>query len=153
MKYNKKFYSHKFKKMGLRYEIATCIMTGCIVWINGPFPCGEYNDLKIFRQGLLQYLDEGERVEADDGYQGEAPKYCKVPGCITRKKDKLALQQKIRCRHEQMNSRYKQFGCLRNNFRHLDLAHHSDCFRAVTVILQLSIDLGVHDISYVAYQD
>jgi hypothetical protein len=66
--------SHKFKGPGLRYEVATCIQTGDIVWINGPFPCGKYPDLTIFRLGLLHMLEDGEMVEADAGYRGEPTK-------------------------------------------------------------------------------
>ena len=32
MSYKKAFYSFKFKKMGLRYEVGLCIKTGDIVW-------------------------------------------------------------------------------------------------------------------------
>ena len=67
------FYSHKFKKSGLRYEVAVCIKTGKIVWINGPFQCGCFPDITIFQDALMHELLEGERVEADDGYIGEAP--------------------------------------------------------------------------------
>lgn len=69
----KAFRSHKFKHAGLRYEIAVCILTGDIVWVIGPFPCGAWPDISIFRFALKYLLDENERVEADDGYIGEDP--------------------------------------------------------------------------------
>jgi hypothetical protein len=68
---SRKYYSHKFKKSGLRYEIAISIQAGDIVWVNGPFPCGEWPDIKIFRKDLKGMLQFGEAVEADDGYRGE----------------------------------------------------------------------------------
>ena len=35
------WYSFKFKKPGLQYEVALCILTGgWIVWIQGPYPLG-----------------------------------------------------------------------------------------------------------------
>jgi len=40
--FNPDYYSHKFNHAGLRYEIGICIVTGWIVWINGPFPCGPF---------------------------------------------------------------------------------------------------------------
>jgi len=47
------FSSHKFaKKSGLRYEVGLCILTGDIVWINGPYACGHWPDLSIARDGL-----------------------------------------------------------------------------------------------------
>ena len=33
----KRFYSHKFKKSGLRYDVAICIKSGDIVWVSGPY--------------------------------------------------------------------------------------------------------------------
>jgi len=42
------WFSHKFKGPGVRYEVGLCIRTGDIVWINGPFPCGQYPDITIF---------------------------------------------------------------------------------------------------------
>ena len=77
--HGKKFYSFKFKKSALRYEVALCILTGDIVWINGPYEPGVWNDIAIFRDGIMHHLEDGERVEADDGYLGEAPKYVKCP--------------------------------------------------------------------------
>ena len=42
------WYSPKFKGAGLRYELGVCIQTGDIVWINGPFCPGNWNDVEIF---------------------------------------------------------------------------------------------------------
>jgi hypothetical protein len=46
-----------------------------------------------------------------------------------------------RARHETVNRRFKQWGCLHQTFCH-DLKHHSTVFRAVVVITQLSINKG-----------
>ena len=47
--------------------------------MNGPFPCGQYPDLKIFRLGLKNKLEYcKEKVEADDGYRGEED-YIELP--------------------------------------------------------------------------
>ena len=73
------FWSHKFKNSGLHYEFTFGIKTGCLVWIHGHFPCGDWPDLNIFCHGLKNMLDENECVEADDGYIGEDPKLIKVP--------------------------------------------------------------------------
>lgn len=45
--FNKKWYSHKFKGPGIRYELSLSIVEGDIVWASGGFPCGEWNDLAI----------------------------------------------------------------------------------------------------------
>jgi hypothetical protein len=51
-----------------RYEIGICIKTGDILWVNGPFMCGSWLDIKIYRRDLKQKLRVGEMVEADSGY-------------------------------------------------------------------------------------
>ena len=48
------------------------------MWVHGPFPCGRYNNIMIFRHCLSGFLDRGERVECDDGYRGEVPEQCVV---------------------------------------------------------------------------
>ena len=60
------FWSHKFWNQVLRYEVALCIKTGDICWINGPDKCGNWNDIIIFRDSLMLEVEEGKRVEADE---------------------------------------------------------------------------------------
>jgi hypothetical protein len=128
------WFSHKFKGPGLRYEVALNIMTGDIVWINGPFPCGRYPDITIFRSALMHELQPGEKVEADLGYRGERTKVrLPVPGDD--------IQQRVRSRHETVNRRFKQFICLNRVFRH-DLGKHGSVFGAIAVITQLEIENG-----------
>ena len=133
------FFSYKFKGAGLRYEVALCILTGHIVWINGPYECGMWNDILIFRDSLISYLAPNERVEADDGYVGESPQYVKCPASFTNPEESLGMQQRVRNRHETVNKRFKQWGCLLNRFRH-GIGKHGDVFRAVAVITQLAIE-------------
>lgn len=137
------FSSHKFKKKsGLRYEVAVGILSGEIKWINGPFNCGPWLDLTIFRHCLQTFLDIGERVEADDGYTGEAPFTCKVPiDVLTRTEEQDAMQKRVQGRHETVNARLKVFKILEERYRH-DITQHGYVFRAVAVIAQLSIKNG-----------
>lgn len=133
----KRFYSHKFKKSGYRYEVALCIQTGYIVWINGPFPCGFYPDITIFRLGLRRKLLQArEKAQADLGYRGE-------PNCIIlpNKYDSDAikkLKDDCRARHETVNNYFKRFECLRRMFRH-DVSKHKAYFEAVAVLTQVAI--------------
>ena len=138
---NSKFHSHKFKKNALRYEVCVCIQTGDIVWINGPYEAGSWPDINIFRDGLRHFLDENERVEADDGYIGDSPKYIKCPAGFTNIKANERMQCFARRRHETINKRFKNWKILSTNFRH-DLRRHGDVFRAVVVITQLAINNG-----------
>ena len=65
MGYSKPFYSFKFKKSGVRYEVGLCIKTGDICWWNGPYEPGIWNDEMIFKDALksmLEYMARGARL-------------------------------------------------------------------------------------------
>ena len=107
---NKKWYSHKYKGPGLRYEVALVIKTGLIAWVNGPFACGSFPDKTIFRDhGLKDQLGEFERVEADGGYKNLDPEFCKTPYGYTSKAhpDRKKIASRVRARHETVNRRIK----------------------------------------------
>ena len=43
------FANHKYSfKSALRYEIGVCIIGGDLVWIQGPYPAGRFNDIASF---------------------------------------------------------------------------------------------------------
>lgn len=127
-------------KCGLRYEIGVDILAGNIVWVNGPFAAGKYSNDEIFRLGLAHWLDEFERVEADDGYIGEAQKV-QCPGCASNPTENKAMQNRVRSRHESLNGRFKNWEILKVLYRH-DLMEHGNVFRAIAVITQLGINAG-----------
>jgi len=142
--FSRKWYSHKFEGAGLRYEIAVSIKKGYIVWVNGPYPCGSYPDISIFRHALKHYLEKDERVEADDGYRGDEPAYCKTPGGFSSRSEGTEARQirrRVRSRHETVNKRIKDFGILSQVYRH-NLIGHCHVFRAVIVLTQLAIENG-----------
>ena len=101
-----------------------------------------FDDITIFRHLLSDCLEQGERVECDDGYWGEAPEQCVVPKhAWSRGGNKAEISQRVRARHETVNKRMKDFACLDVFFRHsIDL--HSLCFRSVAVLTQLSFENG-----------
>ena len=76
------FYSHKYNKSGLRYELAVCIKSGDLCWLNGPFAAGANDDLSIFRSGLMTELEEFECCKADDRYKGESPRHINCPSSL-----------------------------------------------------------------------
>jgi hypothetical protein len=94
----RKFYTHKWRfHSALRsYEIAVCILSGDCVWVNGPYEAGMWNDIKIFHNALLSELEDGERVESNDGLRGLAPKYAKCPSSMGNKVELEAMQSLIR---------------------------------------------------------
>jgi hypothetical protein len=134
----KEFYSIKFKGSAYRYEVALCIQTGDIVWINGPFKPGLFNDLMVFREGLkLKLSIAGEKAQADGGYPGE-----KATIIMPNKQDTnqlRKLKKQVRARQEHVNKRFKQFECLQQRFRH-PLYKHKSCFWAVVVLTQIAIE-------------
>jgi hypothetical protein len=137
--FSKDWFSHKFKAAGLRYEVAVCIQTGDIVWIHGPFQCGKWPDIKIFRSKLIDHLAPGEMVEADKGYRGERHKIRTADNYLSRTDRKA--KKKARARHETVNKRLKQWGCLKQIFRH-DPRKHKLVFKAVAVCTQLCFEHG-----------
>ena len=142
--FSPQWYSHKFKGPGVRYEVALSINGGDIVHINGPFACGSNPDITIFRKRLINKLDHGEKVEADRGYRGE-PDFIRVPADYqsTRHKEQKC---RARARQETVNRRFKQFGALKQVFRHHvsfeDMSLHKTVFEAVVVLTQIDIDCG-----------
>ncbi len=58
--------SHKVAgKSALRYKLGVDILAGNQVWIQGPYPAGKYTNIVIFNKVLQNFLEPGERVEAD----------------------------------------------------------------------------------------
>jgi hypothetical protein len=131
--------------------VAVCILSGELVWINGPYEPGIWNDIAIFRNALLTELDEGERVEADDGYRGEAPRYIKCPASIGSVAQMEAQAAFVRRRHETINKRFKQWGILKQVYRG-DITRHGQVFRTVGIITPLAIENG-EPLFQVDYQD
>ena len=46
--FDRQFYSHTFKRSGLRYEVAVSLDIADKVWVHGPNPCGSNPDVLIF---------------------------------------------------------------------------------------------------------
>ena len=133
--FNPKWYSHKFKGPGLRYEVAICIKTGWIVWVNGPFPAGEWPDRKIAQAGINHHLDDNECYVGDGGYY-DGWQWAETPTGYNNHEQKMYAM--ARARHETVNRQFKQFGCLSNTYRH-KLQKHGAMFHAIANITQLAI--------------
>ena len=76
------------------------------MWLNGPYECGAWPDISIFRNLLMTNLAPAERVEADDGYVGEAPLHVKCPRSFTNKSETEAMQQRVQNQQETVNNRF-----------------------------------------------
>jgi hypothetical protein len=129
-------FSEKLNGPGYKYEVAVCIATCDIVWINGPFKAGRH-DVTIFTEdGLKDALCDDEGVEVDRGYQGDDK--LKNPNISQSRKDRIE-KSTVCSRHENVNGRLKQFSILKDVFCHPILCHKS-AFEAVAVITQLGFE-------------
>ena len=146
----KKHKSHKFNGPGLRYEVAIAIQTGDIVHVNGPFPCGRYQDITIFRFKLKEKMRLGhELAEADKGYRGE-PLLIELPDMdVGGGAAQISAKNKARGRHETCNKRFKQWKCLSDRFRHSE-EDHGYVFHAIAALTQMDIRTGnsLYDVDY-----
>jgi hypothetical protein len=109
------------------------------VWTNGPFPCGPWPDITIFRHGLMTKLNNREMTEADRGYRGQPDKIRLPSDWNTR--DEKDLKTLARSRHEHVNGRFKNYKILKLPFRH-DLKRHQIVFRSICTLTQLAIESG-----------
>jgi hypothetical protein len=100
---------------------------------------GSWPDFKIFRSNLKNRLAPREKLEADNGYQGE-PTAVRTPNTAVSDADKRA-KTRARAQHETINKRFKHWGCLKQTFRH-DLRKHEHVFAAVAVCTQLCFEHG-----------
>ena len=123
--FDPKWFSHKFKGPGLTYEVGVCIENGHIVWVYGPFPCGRYADLTIFKMGLKLLLSQGEKVLADGGYRDEL-----MLGRAAFRDEQKIVYARCRARHKTGNRRFTHLFCVGHRFRH-DVSLHSAGFHAV----------------------
>ena len=144
--FSRKWYSHKFHGPGVRYEVGVCIQTGWIVWVNGPFPCGEWPDLKICNQWLVYELGPGEKYLADRGYAGGWRS--ETPNGLNDYDQRI--KEAARARNESVNGLLKTFKILDTPFRSPDLAKHYSVFMAVANICQAVIRMegNTFDVDY-----
>ena len=71
--------------------------------------------MEIFTLGLMHELQEGEKVEVDEGYTGDIP--IRPKSDFGGKQEWKHMKGKARARHEGVNRMFKQFGILGQKFR------------------------------------
>ena len=135
--FDPRWFSHKFKGPGFRYEVGVCIQTGWIVWINGPYAPGDWSDLAIARYGIATKLDPGEKYLADGGYSSQDGN-AKTPTGLHNHDQ--SMKSKARARHEAINALLKQYAVLKDCFRH-SRNDHPLVFKAVANLVQAKIML------------
>jgi hypothetical protein len=134
-------FSYKHNCAGFTYEFAVALAESRLVWMNGPFDSGAYNDKKIFKnEGLLAQLKrKRKRAIADGGYGGH-PKYVSTPNSHDSDEVKL-FKRRARQRNEKYNGMLKTFECLSRRFRHSKERLQS-CVEAVCVVTEYKMEHG-----------
>jgi hypothetical protein len=135
------FGSHKYAgKSALRYKLGVDILVGNLVWVEGPYPAGEWNDTKFFNSVLSHCLELGECIEANNGYVGHANKI-KCPNNDCNPVENLGMQGTVRTCHKTLCWHLKNWGILEKVYHH-DITVHGMVFYACVVITQLAIANG-----------
>jgi hypothetical protein len=97
----------------------------------------------IFCSGLAHWLDEYERVEADNGYIGKALQKFKCPGYAPNQIKNQAMQNRVRSRHKSLNGQLKNWEILKSLYCHdLNIMEHGNVFWAISFTAQISINAG-----------
>ena len=66
--------------------------------MNGLFPAGNYSDITIFWDSLINFLGPDEKVEADDRYIRETPHNIKCLMSVTNLREIMKIQGRLRSR-------------------------------------------------------
>lgn len=109
-------------------------LSGIIVWIRGPFKCGEKSDLSIFREEFRQNLSSREVLIAEATYLDNR--------CIYNDGMDLLLLKSYRARHESVFGRLKSFNVLNHRFRH-EITKHSSCLFAAANLVQIALKMAI----------
>jgi hypothetical protein len=133
------YFSHKYSKAGLNYELAIALFKNQVVSMKGPYPAGS-NDLQIFTtKGLEEkLLADGVKAIGDGGYHGHQ-KSISAPNPHDSKGVRM-FKSRALLRHETFNGHMKKFDCLSGRFRH-SVERFENCFEAVCVICQHQIEI------------
>jgi hypothetical protein len=136
---DKSYYSHKYAKAGMNYELGISLSESKLLWMNGPFKAGGNDKLVLKNKGLkTKLLSLGKKAIGDCGYFGhQTAVVCPNP----RDNRKVAkFKSRALKRHETFNGRTKVFDCLSGRFRH-STDRFKNCFEAVCVIVQYQIEI------------
>lgn len=133
-----KYYSHKYNKAGMNFELGIALNDNKLLWMNGPFKAGA-NDMKIFKdKGLSDELARrGQKAIGDGGYSGR-PGVVSTPNAYDNKGAKLFKSRALK-RHENFNGMTKVFEILSGRFRH-STTKFKCSFEAVCVLCQYKIE-------------
>lgn len=109
------YYSHKHNKAGLNYEIAICIFSNRVVWVNGPFKASRHDKTIMVTDGLLEKIPAGKRVIADRVYRKvECVSIHNSMDC----EEVRNFKRRVRSRQESFNERLERWESLKTCWKH-----------------------------------
>jgi hypothetical protein len=120
------YYSHKYGKARIKYELGISLKESRLIWMNGPFPAGK-NDITIFaNEGLKEKLRSTNKMAIGDGGYVGHPKEISSTNAHDSKEVKRFKSRALKC-HERFNGYTKAFDCLSGRFRH-STDRFANCF-------------------------
>ena len=139
-----KWFSSKFNKAALSYELGIAIFHDQLVWVSGPHPAAT-NDITIFKMtdGLMEKIPDGKIAIGDEGYRG-VPDKCATRNSFDTDAVKL-FKKRVKARHESFNCRIKAFNVIDQPFRSTGesrMEKHEMVFIACCVLVQFEMDGG-----------
>lgn len=145
------YFSTKFGRAGLKYEIVLSINHEQCMSINGPFKAGK-PDMAVFRTKTKQLLkaireESGQaKMMIGDSKYRKGPDFADEEGLLAPPSSSdfpvlAKFKSRVRCRHETFNGRIKNFSFLSNRFKGSE-ALHGIAMRAICVIVQYQMDNG-----------
>jgi len=136
--FDSKYWSHKFNKAGVNFELGIAISSGKLIWMNGPFKAGRSDKTIFVEDGLKQrLLDLGKKAIGDKAYSGHK-EAISIPNIFDSYGVKKFKSRALK-RHEAFNGMTKAFRILSGRFRH-GVGKIGSAFESVAVICQYKIE-------------
>ena len=135
------YYSHKFGKAGVMYELGISLSQPQLIWMSGPFKAGK-GDKGVFQSALRDKLRAGgKKCIADGAYFSKEDEDV----VCTQNPHDVRFVKKFKTRalmrHEKFNGLLKFFRCLDGRFRH-SMKKYGVMFEATCVICQYQMEHG-----------
>ena len=136
--FSKIWFSHKFNGPAIRYEIGISLRTSDIVWAFGGVKPGDFPDLELARSCVVDMIDDGELIVADNGYNDSWVFLNDRKGSY--EPQDTAIRQYL-ARHESVNKRIRDFKILSDKYKG-KLSFHPRIFHACVNLVQIQIENG-----------
>jgi DDE superfamily endonuclease len=120
---DKRLFSQKKNRAAVKYLVALAIFSPHVVFINGPFPAGQFNDITAFRSHLKDKIKKGKKVIVDSGFPPNRQSTTELDMLVLPRqgyssKDFVNFKSHACSQQEQFNSRLKFYDCLGGLFCH-----------------------------------